>query len=130
MEWEEELGSEFRDAPIAKAIVSLEGRFLAANRAFCEFLGYSEEELLHKNIASVTHHEDMLRTMELLFHVVMHGKPLPTHEKRYLCKDGQLRWGEVSATAVCGASGQPKYFLAQVIDISERKRKQEQGNSD
>jgi PAS domain S-box-containing protein len=120
--------SEYRDTPVGMAMVSLEGRFLAVNPAFCEFLGYSEEELLHKDIVSVTHSEDRSRTMDLLLHVVMHGKELPTHEKRYLRKDGQQRWGEVSATVVCGLQGQPAHYVARVLDITDRKRRRA-GNS-
>jgi diguanylate cyclase len=122
-ERESRFRSEYQDAPIAMAMVSLDGHFLAANRAFCKFLDYSEEELLRKDIVSVTHSEDRTHTMDLLFHVVMHGEQLPPHEKRYLRKDGQLRWGEVSATIVRGALGQPMYYVAQVLDITECKRR-------
>ena len=119
----------FQDAPVGMVMVSLEGRILAANPAFCEFLGYSEKELLQKDIVSITHSEDRSHTVGLLFRVVMHGNQLQTHEKRYLHKDGQLRWGEVSATVVHGEQGQPKYYVAQVIDITDRKRPRKEGNS-
>jgi PAS domain S-box-containing protein len=122
----ENFPSEFWEARVGIAMVSLEGRFLAANRAFCEFLGYSEEELLRKDIVSVTHSADLARTLDMLFKIVMQGKPLPTHEKRYLHKDGRPRWGEVSATVFHGVQGQPKYFMAKVVDITDRKRWEEE----
>ncbi len=117
--------SGFQNAPVGMVMVSLDGRILAANPAFCEFLGYGEEELLQKDILSITHSEDRTHTGELLFRVVMHGNQLPTHKKSYLHKDGQPRWGEVSATVVHGSEGQPKYYVAQVIDITDRKRPSE-----
>jgi PAS domain S-box-containing protein len=123
-EWEGGVSREFRDAPIGMVIVSLEGKFLAANRAFCELLGYSEEELLCRDIVSITYSEDRLRTMGMLFSIVFQGEELPTHEKRYLHKDGQPRWGEVSASVVRGLDGEPMHFVAQVIDITDRKQRQ------
>ena len=123
-ESEERFRSVFQEARIGMAIVSLEGRFLGVNRAFCEFIGYSEEELLRKDVESITYSEDLPRTIEIRT-VVAQGKQLPIHEKRYVHKDGQVRWGEVAASVVHGVDGQPKYFLAQVLDIADRKRSQE-----
>ena len=124
-ESEEGFRSVFRDARIGMVIVCLDGRFLAVNHAFCEFLGYSEEELLRKDVASIIYPEDLPRTFELLCTLVAKGKQLPIQEKRYLHKDGQPRWGEVAASVVHGVDGQPKYFVARVLDIADRKRSQE-----
>ena len=44
-------------------------------------------------------------------------------EKRYLHKSGQVLWGEASSTLVYDAEGKPTYFVAQVLDIGERKRR-------
>jgi PAS domain S-box-containing protein len=121
-EWEEAVSSEFQNPPIGRVIVSLEGKFLAANRAFSDFLGYSEEELLCRDILSITYSEDRLHTMGSIFKLVVQGKNLPAHEKRYLHKDGQVRWGELSATVVRGPEKDPTYFEAQVIDVTDRKQ--------
>ncbi len=124
-ESEERFRSVFQEARIGMAIMSLEGRFLAVNPAFCDFLGYSEEELLRKDIASITYSEDLPHTTELLCTAVARGKELSTHEKRYLHKDGQPRWGEVAASVVHGVKGHPKYFVAQLLDITDRKKSQD-----
>jgi PAS domain S-box-containing protein len=118
-EWE--VSNEFQNAPIGSVIVSLEGKFLAANRA-SDFLEYSEKELLCRDILSITHSEDMLHTMGSIFKLVVQGINLPAHEKRYLHKDGQVRWGELSATVVRGPEEDPIYFEAQVIDVTDRKQ--------
>jgi PAS domain-containing protein len=57
-ESEEKFRSVFRDAGVGMVIVSPEGRFLAANKAFCDSLGYTEEELQEKTVESVTLSED------------------------------------------------------------------------
>jgi diguanylate cyclase len=66
----------------------------------------------------------MLHTMGSIFKLVVQGINLPAHEKRYLHKDGQVRWGELSATVVRGPEEDPMYFVAQVIDVTDRKQKE------
>src|ERR1044072_3144690 len=46
------------DAPIGVAIVGLDSRLLRANRALCEMLGYSQRELLERNLPDLTHPDD------------------------------------------------------------------------
>src|SRR2546429_4118458 len=43
--------------PYTTLFRSLEGHFLAVNDAFCECLGYKEQELLHKTVQSVRSEE-------------------------------------------------------------------------
>ena len=54
------------------------------------------------------------------------GPRIMRFDKRYLHKSGQVLWGEVSAALICDSEGKPSYFIAQVLDISERKRSEEQ----
>jgi PAS domain-containing protein len=51
---EEKFRRVFQDAATGMVMISLEGRFLAVNQAFCEFLGYSESELVGRDVLSVT----------------------------------------------------------------------------
>ena len=124
-ESEEKYRSIFRDSRAGKLLVSPDGRFLEANRAMCEFLGYSEEELLGKDIAALTYPEDLAKTVEAVHHVFAEGKNLLGLEKRYLHKDGLPRWGEIISSVVRGPDGKPKYHLAQIVDITERKKAEE-----
>ena len=43
-------------------------------------------------------------------------------EKRYIRKDGQSLWVELSTSSVCGAEGKPLYLVTCVQDITERKQ--------
>jgi len=40
------------------AVVMADGRFAQVNGAFCEFLGYSEEELIGQTVQSITYPEE------------------------------------------------------------------------
>ena len=113
----------FTAAASGIVLVSPEGRFLHANPAFCEFLGYSEQELLSKRVQDVTHPDDRERTAEIR-RGIWEGKKslIQRYEKRYLRKDGQTVWGEVSISLIRDAMGNANYSVTEVLDITERKK--------
>ena len=47
-------------------------------------------------------------------------------EKRYVDKNGQPKWGEVSSSLIRDSEGKSEYFVSQIVDITERKRAEEQ----
>ena len=47
------------EAPIGMALVSLDGRFVRVNRAFCEVVGYEPAELTKLTFQEITHPEDI-----------------------------------------------------------------------
>ena len=57
-ESEERSRGAFEDAPIGVALVDLDGRRFRVNRALCEMLGHSEEELLSKDYLEHIHPDD------------------------------------------------------------------------
>ncbi len=56
---ESEFRHAFDDAPIGIALNALDGGFLRVNRALAELLGYTTEELLTRNVAELTHPDDL-----------------------------------------------------------------------
>jgi PAS domain S-box-containing protein len=124
-ESEEKFRSIFRDAGVGMAIVSPGGRFLAGNEAFSRFIGYTEEELLGKTVQSVTHPEDWSMFSKRLSQALADGASFQGVQKRCLHKNGQVLCGECSASLIRGPDGQAQYFIAEVLDITERKRAEE-----
>ncbi len=49
----------FEGSPIGMALTSLDRQYLQVNRALCEMLGYSEEELLATTSRDITHPDDL-----------------------------------------------------------------------
>ncbi len=47
------------DAPIGMALVALDGRFVRVNRALCEIVGYSSDELTALTFQAITHPDDL-----------------------------------------------------------------------
>jgi PAS domain S-box-containing protein len=121
-ESEEKFRSVFRDAGIGMAIVSTDGRFLAGNEAFSKYIGYTEDELLVRTVRSVTHPEDWTMLSERLGRALADGVCFQGLQKRCLHKNGQVLWGECSASLIRDIHGNPQYFVAEVLDITERKQ--------
>jgi nitrogen fixation negative regulator NifL len=116
----------FVDAPTGILLASPEGRFLQVNPAFCELMGYSEQELLGKTGRDLTHPDDRDWSTQVRDQIWQTEKPLTrTYEKRYIRKDGQATWVRISLSLVRDAMGQARYSIAHVVDINERKQAEE-----
>lgn len=113
-------------ATVGVAQVDLHGRFTLVNRRFCEILGYPEEELLGgMRMHDVTHPEDLQRNAAW-FTRLAEGGPDFVIEKRYIRKDGMPVWVSNSVGAIRDAAGRVRYVAAVVVDVTERRRAEQQ----
>jgi PAS domain S-box-containing protein len=97
-------------------------RILRANHAFCEMLGYPEDELRGMSAMDLTHPDDLAASQAQL-EALQSGAAKQTRlEKRYLHKDGHEVWALVIVAVVQDVQDQEPYYIAQVNDISDRKR--------
>jgi PAS domain S-box-containing protein len=87
---EERFRSAFENAPIGVALVGLDRRHLKVNRAYCEMLGYSEEELLEKVHPEIIHPDDREKSSERLQQALEGEAESYTLERRYLHADGHV----------------------------------------
>ena len=120
-ESEEKFRSVFRDAGVGMVIVSPEGCFLAANRTFCDCLGYTEKEILEKTVQSITFAEDWPFFSEKLRDALNGEGNVQKFEKRCLHKSGRIVCTESSASLIRSHDGTPQYFVGEVLDITKRK---------
>ena len=58
-ESEERFRRIFEDGPLGMAIVGSDFRFISVNRMLCEITGYTDQELLTRSFADITHPEDL-----------------------------------------------------------------------
>ena len=124
-ESEEKFGNACRHSPHGMAFVSPEGRWLKANRALCEMLGYSEEELLQLGFADVTHSDDVATDLEHLRQLVAREVSSYNRIKRYRHKDGRYIWVSLAVSVVHDAARMPAYFIGQMQDVTLQKEMQE-----
>ncbi|MGA8491758.1 MAG: PAS domain S-box protein [Terriglobales bacterium] len=120
-ESEEKFRSVFRDAGVGMVIVSPEGRFLAANKAFGDTLGYTEQELQEKTVESVTLSEDWPAFSKKLREALTEGRGFQWFEKRCLHKSGRIVYTASSASLIRSRNGEPQYFVGEVLDVTMRK---------
>jgi PAS domain S-box-containing protein len=73
------------------------GRFLRVNEAFCLLLDYTAPELLEKSVLDVTHPADRDATRALVRALAAGVVDQLDIEKRYVCRNGAIRWGHTCA---------------------------------
>lgn len=120
---EERVRSTFAAAAAGIAISSLGGGgiFMQANRAFCDMVGYSEDELRSLDVAALTHPDDLRETLEMSMRLVSGELDHLVTEKRYLRKDGETVWARVSVSMVPPKTGEPTTIIAVTQDITALK---------
>jgi len=118
---EERFASAFESAPIGMALVSPNGHWLKVNRALCQLIGYTVEELLKNTFQDLTHPEDLGQDMEYVRRVLAGEIQHYEMEKRYLHKQGHVVRVLLNVSLVRDDQNVPLYFVSQIQDITERK---------
>jgi PAS domain S-box-containing protein len=140
-EREEGLRIIFEQAAVGIATLDLEGRWLKVNQSLCDLVGYTAAELSKLTFKEITYAEDLELDLYFAQQLLAGGIGHFSREKRYVRKDGQLVWANITVSLmrqsnetatkftslghtyfVPGGIGQPQYFIAMVEDISERKQ--------
>lgn len=115
----------FDNAPIPMAVCTCDFVFASVNVAFCSFIGYPMTELVGRSIWDITHPDDWESCQVALVKLSAKTAPIQRLEKRYFHKNGAVLWAEVNISLVCDARGYPECMIAQLVDITERRRIQE-----
>ena len=113
------------EAPIGMALVALDGRFVRVNPALSELLGYTVEELQGMRFQDITHADDLDADVALVDRLIRGEIPRYQLEKRYVRKDGRIVSILISGSILRSPDGVPLYGIAQMQDITERKRAEE-----
>ena len=125
-ESEQRLRALFEQTAAGIAQLDPAGRFVMVNQWFCDFVGYSRDELLNLRVQDVTHPDDLGRSLDLL-EKAKAGRSGDGYrlEKRYLRKDGSVVWASVSSSVLRDPDGGVKAVLGVVTDITDRVRTEE-----
>jgi PAS domain S-box-containing protein len=123
-ESEQRYADAFAGSVLGMTLVGLDHRFIKVNRAFCQIVGRSSEELLTMSVQDLTHPDDLASTYAEMARVTRGETLGSTTEKRYLHASGTVVWAQVSQTVVRDEAGRPLYRVAQILDITARKEAQ------
>ena len=125
-ESEERFRRVFEEGPLGLALVGRDYRFVKVNSALCEMVGYPEAEFVQKTFAEITHKDDVRADIELAERLFKREIPFYRLQKRYLKKNGEIIWINLTASIIRGPDGQPLHGIAMVENITEVKRAQEE----
>jgi PAS domain S-box-containing protein len=115
----------FEGAAIGIVLVDMAGRIVASNPALQKLLGYSEEELRDKAFADITHPADLGPSSELYAELIEGERDLYALEKRYIRKDGTIRWVRPTVSLIRWEPDDTKYAVKMILDVTEQKQAQQ-----
>jgi PAS domain S-box-containing protein len=101
-------------------------RYLATNVAFQAMLGYSDAEFRDLTPIEISLEEDRERSRVLLAELRDGKRENYVIVKQYRRRNGTWMWGESYVSVIPGSEAKPAVFLASIVDISERRRAENQ----
>tara|TARA_R110002050_G_scaffold243066_1_gene379376 strand:- start:558 stop:2111 length:1554 start_codon:yes stop_codon:yes gene_type:complete len=116
---EEEFRSLFTQSVIPSALLDLNDLIIKCNQAFCDFIGYSSNEILGKKLKSFVYPEVSENQFQALDKSSKNSSE-SSFAKPFLRKDGAKLWGEVSTSSICNKHEEPQASLAVIQDITEK----------
>jgi PAS domain S-box-containing protein len=88
-------------------------------------IGYDENELKELTFSDITHPDDLSIGFSSLNKLLDDEFIKASFEKRYIRKDNQIIWVNILTSLIRDVNHLPKFFITQIIDITERKRLEE-----
>jgi PAS domain S-box-containing protein len=116
----------FEQAAVGIAHVAPDGTFLRLNQKFCDIVGYAHAEMLTRTFQDMTHPDDLDTDIEHLRRLLSGEADTYSMEKRYIRKDGEIVWVNLTVSQVGLEKGKLDYFVSVVEDISARKHAEEE----
>ena len=122
---EQKYNAIFNSSPHYMIIIGLDGNLIDINKAACEVVGLSREELIGRNFTEL----DLLLDEEMPLHVdnvshVLKGNKIKISESRFIDKNGEIRYVKTHLTPL---KRNNEIFALNVIchDVSEHKKAKE-----
>ncbi len=116
----------FETSPVGIAIVDTsDQRILQANQSFCELVGYSAGELAAMTVRDITHPDDWEHEVNKINQHLDGASDEYDFEKRYIRKNGEVRHVRVRGGVLHQRPGEPPLAIANVIDVTERRKMEE-----
>jgi len=114
--------SAFTHAAIGMALVSPQGRFMQANKAYCDMLGRTAAELIGGTLEDTVHGEDMAPLREQLAELLRGAVTSIAAEVRGHRRDGSSVWMALNVSLAHDWKVRADNLIIQAQDVSARRR--------
>ncbi|MCX5873601.1 MAG: PAS domain S-box protein [Deltaproteobacteria bacterium] len=125
-ESEERYRAVVENAGVGIDMLDQDGRVISANQALCNMLGYSIGELKELTFPDITHPDDREISRGNLQALMAGDIDSYRLEKRYLRKNGDIVWGDLSVSDIQNAEGEHVGTVGVIANITKRKRAEQE----
>ncbi|REL39179.1 PAS domain S-box protein [Rhodohalobacter sp. SW132] len=123
---EEQFRKTFEYAANGMAVLDLDGKWLKVNKQLGAILGYSQKELQGMNFRDVTHPDEIEKDNRLLQELIDGKREYYNVEKRYIHKNGDVRWVLTAVSALEDEESEKTRFISQYTNITSQKEAEQQ----
>ena len=116
------LDRSIENAAIGMVTMNLKGKLIKANNSFCDFVGYTREEVLNMKFNDFTKEEDKAKGSEFVKKIIEGEIKGGSLEKAYMHKSGDIIYGSVSTSLVKDINDKPDSLFGQIKDITKQKQ--------
>ena len=111
-------------APTSMIVTNNQGLIIQSNLAFKSLLGYTDEEIKNLSLSELTHPDDRTESVNIYQEMLADQRPNFSLKKRFLRKNGESFWGNLSANVIHEPNGMPLYAIATIQNLSESEQAQ------
>jgi diguanylate cyclase (GGDEF)-like protein/PAS domain S-box-containing protein len=122
VESEERFRAVFESALVGIVRLDPIGRVADANRAIVDMFGYQLDELRGRIVFEFVHEDEREQTERDWRDLAEGGVEHCRSERRIVRRDGQPLWVNLTASMVRGPHGHPRFAVAMLENITERKQ--------
>lgn len=115
---ERRLREMFMQTTLPQALTDADGRFVMANTAYCDLVGYSDIDLFTTTFNSITHPQDLPAQHAAIARLMAGREPVVHLTKRYLRGDGSVLQCELGMGVVRDDAGVVRYLHGAIEHVS------------
>jgi PAS domain S-box-containing protein len=117
---QEDFSGYFNMGAVGMCVTTPDKGWVEVNEQLCHMLGYSREELKQLTWSELTHPHDLEADLELFNQTLRGEHDNYQIDKRFIRRDGRILHTSVFVSCQRFPDGSPRYFLASLVDISQR----------
>ena len=119
---EERFRTLFDEAPVAYHELDAQGIIRRVNRAECELLGYTAEELIGRHVTDFVWPGERAASRDAVARKLAHEMPIVPFERSYMRRDGRRRIVEIHEARIEGDRGEAIGMRSALLDVTERRQ--------